>query len=418
MLPLRSLDELSKPAAPELEIETRTAARVILDDVAGRGEVAVREHSERFGDLEPGAPLWLGKSELQAAAERLPTDQLALLQRTAERIRRFAEAQRDSFGSFEFPLPGGFAKQRWVPLDAAGCYAPGGRYPLPSSVLMTAVTARAAGVPRVVVASPKPGDVTLAAAWVAGADRLLAAGGAQAIGALAYGIGGEPGVDVIVGPGNRYVTAAKALVSERVAIDMLAGPSELLVVAGSDADPAWIAADLLAQAEHDPDARPLLIALDAELIPQVNAELEAQLANLGTRDVARRALANGGAWLAPDEAAAVAAVDRLAPEHLELPGARAGRLADRVRHFGALFTGRAGGEVFGDYGAGPNHVLPTGGSARRAQGLSVLDFLRLRVQLHLDDLEQAAPLREDAAELAALEGLAAHAEAARRRALP
>lgn len=415
MLALRSIDELVNQAVPEFDSETRAAAQSILDDVAARGEVAVRELSERFGDLEPGAPLWFEEPELKAAAERLPAEQLALLQRTAERIRRFAQAQRDSLKSFELPIPGGFARQRWEPLDSAGCYAPGGRYPLPSSVLMTAITAKTAGVRRVIVASPKPNDVTLAAAWVAGAYRVLAVGGAQAVGALTSGLSDEYGVDAIVGPGNRYVTAAKALVSGRVAIDMLAGPSELLVVAGSDANPAWIAADLLAQAEHDPDARPLLIGLDADVISAVNAELEAQLATLETRDVAVRALQNGGAWLAPDEDAAVAAIDRLAPEHLELPGERAAALADRVRHFGALFTGRAGGEVFGDYGAGPNHVLPTGGSAKRSQGLSVVDFLRLRTQLHLDDLGACAELRGDAAALADLEGLAGHARAARYR---
>lgn len=415
MLPARSFDELIDQAIPELDVNTRATAQAILDEVAERGEIAVREISVRLGDLGEGAPLWRERDELEAAAQRLPAEQLALLKRTAERIRRFAEAQRESLNSFELPIPGGFAKQRWESVDAAGCYAPGGRYPLPSSVLMTAVTARTAGVRRVIVASPRPNDVTLASAWIAGADRVLAVGGAQAVGALTYGLGAELGVDTIVGPGNRYVTAAKALVSGRVSIDMLAGPSELLVVAGSDARPAWIAADLLAQAEHDPDARPLLIALDPEVIPAVNAELEAQLTELETRAIAERALQNGGAWLAPDEDSAVAAVDRLAPEHLELPGARAGALADRVRHYGALFTGRAGGEVFGDYGAGPNHVLPTGGSAKRAQGLSVLDFLRLRTQLHLDDLGACAELRADAAALADLEGLAGHARAARCR---
>lgn len=415
MLPLRTIDELSNQAVPELDADTRAVAQAILDDVAARGEVAVREISKRFGDLEVGAPLWHERGDLEAAAMRLPPEQLALLERTAERIRRFAEAQRDSLQNFELPIPGGCAKQRWEPIDSAGCYAPGGRYPLPSSVLMTAVTARTAGVRRVIVASPKPNDLTLAAAWVAGAYRVLGVGGAQAIGALTYGLSDEFGVEAIVGPGNRFVTAAKALVAGRVAIDMLAGPSELLVVAGSDANPSWIAADLLAQAEHDPDARPLLIALNAEVISAVNAELESQLATLETREIARRALQNGGAWLAPDDDAAVAAVDRLAPEHLELPGRRAGALADRVRHFGALFTGRAGGEVFGDYGAGPNHVLPTGGSAKRAQGLSVLDFLRLRTQLHLDDLDACDELRADAAALADLEGLAGHARSARAR---
>lgn len=415
MLPQLQLQSLLNGCASPVEGDTRVRVQGILEDIETRGETAVREYAVQFGDLEPGGRLWFEREDLQAAADRLPNEQLALLQRSADRIRRFAEAQRASLGSFELPIPGGFARQRWVSLDAAGCYAPGGRYPLPSSVLMTAVTARTAGVERVIVASPRPTAVTLAAAWVAGADRLLAVGGAQAIGALAMGLGDESGVDVIVGPGNRYVTAAKALVADRVAIDMLAGPSELLVVAGSDADPEWIAADLLAQAEHDPDARPLLIALDAEVIPAVQQAIEQQLLTLPSADIARAALGNGGAWLAPDTEQALEAIDRLAPEHLELPGERAAALADRARHYGALFTGRAGGEVFGDYGAGPNHVLPTGGSARRTQGLSVLDFLRLRTQLHLDDLAACEELRKDAAALADLEGLCGHARAARLR---
>ena len=207
---------------------------------------------------------------------------------------------------------------RVAPVDRAGCYAPGGRFPLPSSVLMTAVTARAAGVRDVWVASPRPDDVTLAAAAVAGADALLAVGGAQAIAALAYGAGDVPPCDVVVGPGNRWVTAAKKLVAGHVGIDMLAGPSELVVLADASADPATVAADLLAQAEHDPDALPVLVATDAELVDRVEIELERQLAALPTRDTAEPAIGNGFAVMAGNLDDAIEVCDRLAPEHLQV----------------------------------------------------------------------------------------------------
>jgi phosphoribosyl-ATP pyrophosphohydrolase/phosphoribosyl-AMP cyclohydrolase/histidinol dehydrogenase len=282
---------------------------------------------------------------------------------------------------------------------------------------MTAVTARAAGVATVIVASPKPSPITVAAAWVAGADALLTVGGAHAVGALAYGAGIVPRVDVIVGPGNRWVTAAKALVRGDVGIDMLAGPSELVVLADATADPARIAADLLGQAEHDPDARPILVTWCATLIRAVADALETQLSDLPTADVARAAVANGFAVLCADEDTAVATCDRLAPEHLEVLCAEADRIAARLRHYGGLFVGGASAEVFGDYGVGPNHVLPTGTSARYTGGLSVLHFLRVRTWLRLRAGDALDPILDDAVALARLEGLEAHARSAldRRR---
>jgi phosphoribosyl-ATP pyrophosphohydrolase/phosphoribosyl-AMP cyclohydrolase/histidinol dehydrogenase len=283
---------------------------------------------------------------------------------------------------------------------------------------MTALTARVAGVREVWVASPRPAPVTLAAAAVAGADGLLAAGGAQAIAALAFGAGPVPPCDVIVGPGNRYVTAAKLLAAAHAGIDLIAGPSELVVLADATADPALVAADLLAQAEHDPDALPLLVTTEPALVDRVALELERQLGDLPTADIARRALANGGAVLAADIDAATAACDRIAPEHLEVLTADAGAMARRLRHYGALFVGAGTAEVFGDYGAGPNHVLPTGGSARRSGGLSVLTFLRVRTWMEVRDVAAARELAGDAAWFARVEGLEAHARAAERRARP
>jgi phosphoribosyl-ATP pyrophosphohydrolase/phosphoribosyl-AMP cyclohydrolase/histidinol dehydrogenase len=392
------------------------AARVIVEDVRARGEAAVREHSLRLGDLREGEPLVLGPDDLRAALDAVGAEVRGVLERTASRIRAFAEAQRASLAGFETPIPGGACGQAVAPVERAGCYAPGGRFPLPSSVLMTAVTARVAGVREVWVASPRPAPATLAAAAVAGADGLLRVGGAQAVAALAFGAGRVPACDVIVGPGNRFVTAAKQLVAGRVGIDMLAGPSELVVLADGTADPATVAADLLAQAEHDPDAAPILISTSAALVDAVERELAARLGSLPTRGTAERALrGNGFAALAADLDEAVTLCDRLAPEHLEVHCAAAAAVAARVSHFGGLFIGAGAAEVLGDYGAGPNHTLPTGGTARSTGGLSVHHFLRVRTWLRVDDAAAASDLVDDAVALARIEGLEAHARSAALR---
>jgi phosphoribosyl-ATP pyrophosphohydrolase/phosphoribosyl-AMP cyclohydrolase/histidinol dehydrogenase len=385
-------------------------ATPIVEDVRARGEAALREHAERLGDLAAGAPLFRSKDELKLALASLPADQRGVLERTAVRIRAFAEAQKESLQALEAPVPGGRAGHSIEPVERAGCYAPGGRFPLPSSVLMTAAVAKVAGVPEVWVASPKPSAVTLAAAAVAGADGFLAAGGAQAIAAMAYGAGRLPPMDAIVGPGNRWVTAAKSLVAGRVAIDMLAGPSELVIVADGSADAGVIAADLLAQAEHDPDALPVLISTDPALLDRVDLELDAQLATLPTAPVARLALEHGFSVLAPSAEAALDLADRLGPEHLEIQLEE--KTTRPLRHYGALFVGAGSAEVFGDYGIGPNHVLPTGGTARSSGGLSVLTFLRVRTWL---EVVPEPSMIEDAAALARMEGLEAHARAAERR---
>ncbi len=390
-------------------------AAAILSDVEAHGLRAVRAHAERFGDIAPGAPLLRSRADLEAALTALPPSDRAALERTAVRIRGFARAQRQAIADVRVPVAGGHAGHTVSPLASAGCYAPGGRFPLPSSVLMTVIPAREAGVETVWVASPRPAPATLAAAALAGADGLLAVGGAQAIGAFAFGADPVPAVDVVVGPGNRYVTAAKQLVAGRVAIDMLAGPSELVVLADHTADPALVAADLLAQAEHDPDALPVLITPAAALVAAVDAELRAQLPRLPTAATAAAALQNGFAVLVADLAEGARLADRLAPEHLEILTAEPAATAALCRQYGALFIGAGAAEVLGDYGAGPNHVLPTGGTARHTAGLSVLTFLRLRTWLAIDDPAGARELVADAEQLAQLEGLAGHAAAAARR---
>ena len=266
-----------------------------------------------------------------------------------------------------------------------------------------------------VVASPGAHPLMLAAAAIAGADEFLAVGGAHAIAALAHGFEGFEPVSVIAGPGNAWVTAAKHAVSDRVGIDMLAGPSELLVIADASADAGQIAADLLAQAEHDPMASAMLGTTSAELVEAVERELEGQLAALSTADVARAALGNGFACLVETIDQLIELADLVAAEHLEIMASDAGSLADRIRHAGGVFVGAGSAEVLGDFGAGPNHTLPTGGTATHSAGLSVFHFLRPRTHLTITDPAKADGLIRDSIRMAELEGLPGHAEAARRR---
>ena len=395
--------------------ETLNGAAEIVEAVRIEGETAVRRYGERFGEVSATERLVIGRRELDGALRRVPRGDRDLLERTAERVEMFARAQRESLSEVTLDIAGGRAGQYISPVRRAGCYAPGGRYPLPSSVLMTAVTARVAGVDNVIVASPRPAVVTLAAAAVAGADAVLAVGGAHAIAALAYGIDGFDPCDVVVGPGNRWVTAAKQVVSARVGIDMLAGPSELVVLADDTADPAIVAADLLAQAEHDPDALPVLVTTSEALAEAVEAAIERQLVNLPTRKVAEAALTGGFITVVSHLEVAIAVCDRLAPEHLQVMTCEPAKVAAKLDQWGGLFIGENSAEVLGDYGSGPNHTLPTGGVARYRGGLSVLDFLRVRTWLEIDDPAAARQMAEDAVCLARLEGLEAHARAAERR---
>ena len=413
---LKTIDptQVSSERRSAVDDEALAVVRPIIDSLATEGEQALRRVAEELDGLAPGAPLLLGRPQLTEALGQIDPSDRELLERVAKRVRGFALAQRNALSAVDVAVPGGRVGHQISPVDRAGCYAPGGRHPLPSSVLMTAIPARVAGVAEVIVASPRPAPITLAAAAVAGADAVLAAGGAQAIAAMALGVCVDP-CDVIVGPGNRYVTAAKYLVSDRVGIDMLAGPSELVVLADETAEPSLVAADLLAQAEHDPDARAMLVATDRGIVGAINAELTEQLSSLPTGKAAREALAGSFAVLAADMDEATRICDRIAPEHLALHVKDAEAVAGRVGHFGALFVGAGSAEVLGDYAAGPNHTLPTSGAARHTGGLSVLDFLRVRTVVRIEDLAAAEPLIADAERLAKLEGLEGHARSAARR---
>ncbi|HEY7770271.1 MAG TPA: histidinol dehydrogenase [Longimicrobium sp.] len=398
----------------------RDAVAGILREVQARGDEALLEYTARFDGFQaPDAPgLRIGVDQLEEAARSIDPDLLGSLRAAAENIRRFHEKQREH-GFLEIEADGSILGQRVAPLRRVGIYVPGGRAAYPSSVLMNAIPAAVAGVVEIAMASPTPGGeitpVVLAAAHVAGVTEVLRIGGAQAVGALAFGTDSIGRVDKIVGPGNKWVAEAKRQVFGVVDIDMVAGPSEILVIADETADAVHVAADLIGQAEHDPDAIAWLVTTSAALAERVPAELERLLERNPRRDVARAALeANGAIVLVDtlDDAAAVA--DLRAPEHLELLVAEPMVLAGRIRNAGAIFLGAHSPEPMGDYFAGPNHVLPTGGSARFASPLGVYDFVKRTSLIGLS----AARLRRDAPHvirLAESEGLFGHAEAVRVR---
>jgi histidinol dehydrogenase len=386
------------------------AARAVIQDVRARGDAAVRELTERFEQRRLDT-LELPRSEWdrQAAAVAAPVQQA--LERAAARIRTFHERERDHAArSFSFEEGGVRLGSLVAPLDRVGLYVPGGTARYPSTVLMTAIPARVAGVKEVFMTTPGPSPETLAAARIAGVDRVFVIGGAQAVAALAYGTESVPRVDKIVGPGNAYVTAAKRLVYGDVGIDFLAGPTEVAIAADASADPAWVAADLLAQAEHDVLAVPVLVAVGLDVAQRVAAEVERQLAQLPRREIAEAALRAQGIALVVDSVEqAIELVSRIAPEHAGLSLADAARWAPAVTA-GAVFVGHHASESVGDYFAGPSHVLPTGGSARFSSPVGVGDFLKRTS--HIEYTPQAlAAQAQDIQQLAGVEGLDGHGRA-------
>ncbi len=384
-------------------LERRVAA--IVADVRRGGDKAVVAYARRFDGLD--GPVEVTAKEIAAGARATPAVVRRALATAARHIRSVARQQVPKSSRMTV-MPGVVVEQRVTPLDRVGCYVPGGRYPLPSSLLMTAVPARVAGVTEVVAVCPRPDPVVLAAAAEAGVDRLFRLGGAHAVAALAYGTAAVPRVDKIVGPGNAYVAAAKALVSADCAIDFHAGPSEIVVIA-SQGPASWVAADLIAQAEHDPQARAILLTWSRRFANQVHREVEAQAPADGP---ARAALAaNGGIVLTRNRAEAIAIANRLAPEHLVCEDAR---VAEDVTCAGATFVGAWTAQATGDYATGSNHVLPTNGAARFRGGLSAADFVRVRSVQRLTKagLVRIAPT---ALALAEAEGLAAHVQSIRVR---
>jgi histidinol dehydrogenase len=402
-------------------IEQRVAE--ILADVRLRGDAAVLEYTARFDQVsaQSMAALELTRDELQAAFEAITPAQRAALQSAAARVRSYHERQLQACGlSWQYrDEDGTLLGQKVTPLDRVGIYVPGGKATYPSSVLMNAVPAHVAGVGEIIMVVPTPrgekNAMVLAAAYVAGVTRAFTVGGAQAVGALAYGTATVPRVDKVTGPGNAYVASAKRRVFGQVGIDMIAGPSEILVLADGSTPPDWVAMDLFSQAEHDEMAQSILLCPDVGYIAQVKAAIDRLLPGMPRRDVIRTSLEGRGALIqtrSMDEACAIS--NRVAPEHLEVSSSDPHRWEPQLRHAGAIFLGAFTSESLGDYCAGPNHVLPTSGTARFSSPLGVYDFQKRSSLIEVSEAG-AQVLGPIAAELAYGEGLQAHAMAAEFR---
>ena len=427
MLNIRQLDSQSAAFEGELaqllafesaqDPKVETLVRAILDTVKMEGDAALLNFTKRFDRWTPpsAAALEIDSAALKAALNNLPAAVRAALETAAERIRAYH--QRQIQPSWQYTeADGTVLGQQITPLDRAGLYVPGGKAAYPSSVLMNAMAAKVAGVKELIMVTPTPDGVmnetVLAAAALAGVDRVFRIGGAQAVGALAFGTATIPAVDKIVGPGNAYVAAAKRFVFGQVGIDMVAGPSEILVIADGNTDPDWVAMDLFSQAEHDEIAQSILLCPDAGYIARVAASMEKLLSTMPRADIIRASLANRGALIKVrdlDEACEIS--NRIAPEHLELSVANPQALLPKIRHAGAIFLGIFSSESIGDYCAGPNHVLPTSRTARFSSPLGVYDFQK-RSSIIQVSKAGAQTLGKVAATLARAEGLEAHAQSA------
>ncbi|MBI2547961.1 histidinol dehydrogenase [Candidatus Woesearchaeota archaeon] len=422
IIPSTALDEKFYAYA---ETEELAIVKQILNEVKINGDEAVLKYTEKF-DRQQLKSLELSQEQIKKAYEKVDKKTLSMLKKARENIRYFAEKQFAQYTNFETTKDEVILGQQIIPLTRVGCYVPGGRYPLPSSALMSVIPAKVAGVKEIIVCSPKIAPITIVAANLAGADRIFCIGGIQAIGAMAYGTESVPQVDKIVGPGNKYVTAAKKEVFGIVGIDFIAGPSEVLIIADETGNPEFIAADLLAQAEHDPDARVDVLTTSKELAVKVNEQIKIQIAKLKTKDVAQLALQNGSIIIVDSLATAVTIANKRAPEHLELQVNRREKqmkkqvkseaqipewILGKLQNYGSLFIGENSAEVFGDYCTGTNHILPTNGTARYRGGLSVYDFIKV---VTYQQMGKKVPreLIAIAAQLAEVEGLDAHQKAA------
>ena len=389
----------------------------IIADVKARGDVALREYALKFDRAELDS-LEVSKEEIDAACAEIGEDYIGMLERAAANIRDFHSRQvRQGFVCNS--RTGVFAGQKVIPLERVGLYVPGGTAAYPSSVLMNCIPAKLAGVDEIIMVTPPSGGSIpaqiLAAARVAGVGRIFKCGGAQAVAALTYGTESIPAVDKIVGPGNAYVAEAKRQVSGKVGVDMIAGPSEILVIADGNSNPVWVAADLLSQAEHDKRASAVLVTDSEELAEKVTFEIEKQLLSLPRQDIARASVEDHGLIIIVDSIAeAVAMSNRIAPEHLELCVDDPFGLLDKVRNAGSVFLGRNCPEAVGDYMAGPNHTLPTSGTARFYSPLSVDDFVK-KMQFTYFSAEALADISEDVDKFARSEGFDAHARSVMRR---
>ncbi len=430
MVQLKTLDTQHKDFDSELNallsrqaVDDRSMVNTVSDiinDVRTRGDQAVLDYTRRFDGFEADSmtALEMPPTRLQQALSAIAPEQRAALEEAAARIREYAEHQKLQSWSYEDDH-GNMLGQQIQPLERVGLYVPGGKAAYPSSVLMNAIPAKTAGVNELIMVVPTPAGVVnelvLAAAAIAGVDRVFNIGGAQAVAALAYGTDSIPRVDKIVGPGNIYVATAKRLVFGAVGIDMVAGPSEIVIVCDGQSDPDWIAMDLFSQAEHDEAAQAILITDDTAFLDSVSVSIDKLIGTMERKDIITASLQSRGAFIkVKDLSQAIDIVNRIAPEHLELSIENPARWTDEIKHAGAIFLGRYSAEVLGDYCAGPNHVLPTSGTARFASPLGVYDFQK-RSSVVLCSPSGAGELAATASILARGEGLTAHARAAEYR---
>lgn len=393
-----------------LEYKEIDSVKEIIEQVKENKDKALIEISAKFG--EEISQLELSKEEIQESVSKIDDDTKYAYKKAIKNVREFSEKQFNSIKELEYKVGDTTLGHKLIPLERIGAYVPGGNYPLPSSAIMTIVPARVAGVKEVIMCSPKIRTETVAAAALAGVDRIFRVGGAQAIAAMAYGTETVPPVDKIVGPGNKYVTMAKREVYGVCGIDFLAGPSEIMVVADETAKANYVAADLLSQAEHDADASSILVTTSEKFAKQAHEELYRQLDNLSTKEIAKQALNNSCMIVVESLDQAIQIVNKKAPEHLQLCFANADKLYGAFRNYGSLFIGNYSAEVFGDYCSGTNHVLPTNGIAKYTGGLSVFDFIKIQTYQLISEQYARDMLINVASKIADLEGLDAHKKSA------
>lgn len=393
----------------DIEYESISSVQEIIEEIKKDGDSAIIKYSKMFDKVpvEDTGAFEVTEEEIEKAIASTDKSIIDTIQYTVKSVEKFARAQMKSVSQMELIVGNSVLGHKIAPIERVLCYAPGGNYPLPSSAIMTIIPARVAGTKDVILTSPNIKDETIAAAHLAGADKIYRLGGAQAIGAFAYGTETITAVDKIVGPGNKYVTAAKKYVFGKVDIDFLAGPSEVLIIADETADAKLVAADILAQAEHDKDARGYLITTSRRFAYKVKEEAERILASLGTKNIAEYAYRRSFAVVVDDIKEAIQLANKRAPEHLVLYFEEAEKYQKYCRNFGSLFIGKYSGEVFGDYCSGPNHVLPTNKASRYRGGLSVFDFIRIQTYQKIDE-NYANELSKHSSILANTEGLVAH----------
>ena len=407
---ISTYDELDKNFFSKIEFESISSVNDIINAVRKDGDNAVRKYAKKFGDGDLSA-FKLTEDEIKEAIKQVDEKTIETIKFAVKNVKEFAKAQLSSLKELEVEVNGNILGHKIIPIESVGCYIPGGNYPLPSSAIMTVVPAKVAGVKRVVAMSPKIQPVTVAAAYYAGADEIYRIGGVQAIAAMAYGTESIQKVNKIVGPGNKFVTSAKKQVYGECGIDFLAGPSEVLIIADETAKPEFVAADILAQCEHDKDARAFLICFSKEFAQKVDEKAKEYLKNLPTKEIAEQSYNKSFAVVVRYLDEAVALSNKKAPEHLELCLENAENLINKFNNYGSLFIGNYSAEVFGDYVSGTNHTLPTNQVAKYSGGLSVFDYIKIQTYQIIRE-KSIKETAINASYLAEKEGLFAHKLAA------